>query len=130
MKDLNEVILGIGPGGELIGSGTDASVNQQSAGVNLNYRYGIAIQAVFTGAPNGTVSLQGSCDYGSRESIQPNGDDLVVNWTDIANSSAPVTGAGTASWNFQGTFYKWIRMIYVSSSGSGTIVVRSNSKGF
>ncbi len=130
MKDLNEVILGIGPGGESIGSGTNAATSQTSAAVNLNYRYGIAIQAVFTGAPVGTASLQGSCDYGNRNPIEPAGSSEVVNWTDIADSSSPVTGAGTASWNYQGSFYKWIRLVYTSSSGTGTISVRANSKGF
>ena|SRR3984957_17916264 len=130
MKDLNEVILGIGPGGELIGSGTDASVSQTSESVNLNYRYGIAIQAVLTGTPVGTLSLQGSCDFGAPNNPQAGGNNQVVNWTDISGSASPVTGAGTASWNYQGAFYKWIRLIYTSSSGTGTITVRSNSKGF
>jgi hypothetical protein len=130
MKDLNEVILGTGPGGELIGSGTDASVSQTSAAVNLNYRYGISIQAVITGTAAGTLKLQGSDDFGSRNPIEPAGSNQVVNWSDIANSSAPVTGAGTASWNFQGSFYKWIRLVYTASSGTGTINVRANSKGF
>jgi hypothetical protein len=130
MKDLNEVILGIGPGGELIGSGTDASTNQQSEPVNLNYRYGVAIQAVFTGTPVGMANLQGSCDEGARNQQQAGGNDQVVNWTDITGSYATVSGAGTASWNFQGSFYKWIRLVYISSSGTGTITVRANSKGF
>ena len=130
MKDLNEVILGIGPGGILIGSGTNAAVNQQSEPVNLNYRYGIAIQAVITGSAVGTLSLQGSCDYGAPNNPQAGGNDQVINWTDIADSSSAVTGAGTASWNFQGSFYKWIRLIYVAGSGTGTITARSNSKGF
>jgi hypothetical protein len=130
MKDLNEVVLGIGPGGESIGSGTDASVSQQSEAVDLNYRYGVAFQAVFTGSPVGTISLQGSCDYGARNPQQAGGNYQIVNWTDIANSSASVTGAGTVSWNFQGSFYKWIRVIYTASSGSGTISIRANSKGF
>ena len=130
MKDLNEVILGIGPGGEQIGSSTDASINQQSEPVNLNYRYGVAIQAVFTGSPVGMASLQGSCDYGATNNPQAGGNDQVVNWTDISGSVAVISGVGTASWNFQGSFYKWIRLIYTATSGSGTIIVRANSKGF
>lgn len=130
MKDLNEVILGIGPGGEQIGSGNSAAISQQSEPVDLNYRYGIAIQAVFTGSPVGTARLQGSCDFGARNQPQAGGNDQVVNWTDIADSDAAITGAGSASWNFQGSFYKWIRLVYISTSGTGTITVRANSKGF
>ncbi len=130
MKDLNEVILGTGPGGELIGSGTNAAVSQTSAAVNLNYRYGIAIQVVFTGSPVGAGKLQGSCDFGSRNPIEPDGNAGIVNWTDIADSSSAVSGAGTASWNYQGSFYKWIRFVYTATSGAGTVTARANSKGF
>ncbi len=130
MKDLNEVILGIGPNGVLIGSGTNAAVSQNSEPVDLNYRYGIAIQAVLTGSPVGTLKLQGSCDFGARNQPEAGGNDQVVNWTDIADSTAVVSGAGTASWNFQGSFYKWIRLVYTATSGAGTITARANSKGF
>lgn len=120
MKDLNEQIL----------NNVDASVNQQSFGIDLNYRYGVSIQAIITGSPIGILRLQGSNDYGSRNSSIPDQGQGVVNWSDIANSDTPVAGAGSASWNFQGSFYKWIRLIYVATSGTGNITARANSKGF
>lgn len=125
MKDLNEEVLGAG-----VGSGNNASVNQQSIGIDLNYRYGVSIQVVITGNPIGTLSLQGSNDYGTRNPNLPDIGQGVVNWTDIDRSAIAVTGSGTAAWNFQGSFYKWVRMIYTATSGSGTLTARANSKGF
>lgn len=121
MRSLNEVILNAG----------NASGNLVSDGVSLEYQLGFSMQAVITGAPIGTLSLQGSNDSGFNG---PGGGPVhgqnVVNWTDISNSSQPVTGAGTASVNFQGVFYKWVRMIYIATSGAGTITIRCNTKGF
>lgn len=119
MRSLNESILANG----------DASGNLASNPVSLEYQYGISIQAVVTNTAAGTLSLQGSNDFGK---VPPGGPDIgqgVVNWTDIAGSSAPVTGAGTVSWNFQGTYYKWIRVIYTASSGTGIMNIRANTKG-
>lgn len=119
MRSLNEPILTAG----------DASGNLTSDPVPLEYQYGISIQAVITGTAAGTLNLQGSNDFGN---VPPGGPDRgqgVTNWTDIAGSSAPVTGAGTVTWNFQGVYYKWIRMVYTASSGTGTMSARANTKG-
>jgi hypothetical protein len=121
MRSLNEELV----------HNQDASISFQTPATSLEYQLGVSIQVVITGTPSGTLNLQGSNDFGTIKPAGPDqGNPGVVNWTDIANSSSPVTGAGTASWNFNGVFYKWIRLNYVSVSGTGNMTVRINTKGF
>lgn len=121
MRSLNESILTNG----------NAAGDLASSVVSLEYQLGCSIQATMTGAPVGTLKLQGSNDFGTIQPAGPdNGGAGVVNWTDIADSSGPVTGAGTFSWNYNGVFYKWIRVVYTFTSGTGTINIRINTKGF
>jgi len=120
MRSLNEPILEDG----------DASGDLVSEGVSMEYQYGISIQAVISGTAAGTLKLQGSNDFGNpSEAAGPVHGQNVVNWSDIADSSAPVTGTGTVTWNFQGVFYKWIRVVYTATSGTGTMNIRANTKG-
>ena len=115
---------------KIIMNATDVSVSVNSPGYWLDQVYGIAIQAEFSGSPVGVVVLQGSCDHGgSGMPGQPPNEASVVNWTTISGSSQAVTGAGPVVWNFNGVFYKWIRMSYSASSGTGTVTVTVNTKG-
>lgn len=108
----------------------DVSVNETTVGYWLDQVYGIAIQAVFSGSPVGTVKLQGSCDHGgSGMPGQPPNDAAVVNWNDIKDSSTAVTGAGIVDWNYNGVFYNWIRLVYTATSGTGSLTVTVKTKG-
>lgn len=119
MRILNEILLNAG----------DASGDLTSNHGLLAHVFGYSIQAVITGSAAGTLKLQGSSDP------VPDSNFNVVsypvsNWTDIVNSSEPVTGAGTVIYNVEGVFYNWVRVVYTSSSGTGTMTIRFNSKGF
>lgn len=93
----------------------DMSANVESAVQNLNQDFGFAMQAVYVGAPVGTIKLQASV----------NG----VDYGDVANSSFAVSAAGTSIWNVQSE-YLWIKVVYVATSGSGSLDVYIITRGF
>lgn len=120
MRTLNEVLLNAG----------DASGDLESSVLDLEQIMGFAITAVITGTAAGTIKLQGSTDPGKPGPAQGTLGIDVVNWTDIAGSSQAVSGAGTVTWNFSGAFYKWAKVVYTSTSGTGSITCIANAKGF
>lgn len=95
----------------------------------MRYIYVAALAATFTGSPVGTIKLQGSTDPGNTDINVDITGAGVVNWNDIVNSSQAVTGAGHVTWNYQGIGYRWIRVIYTRSSGTGNVTVIANGKG-
>lgn len=70
------------------------------------------IQLAFSGSPVGTFKLQSSADVTEVESE-------LVNWDDIPDSSQAISAAGTHTWNINAR-YKWIRVVYTRSSGTGS----------
>lgn len=119
MRILNEKLL----------NAVDASVSQNSAHGLLASAFGYSLQAVITGTATGTLKLQGSNDPVPDASfLVPTF--TVSNWTDILDSTQSVTGAGTLLYNVEGVFYNWVRAVYTASSGTGTITIIFNSKGF
>lgn len=89
-----------------------ASIN--SAAQQLDHIYGFSIQLVFTGTPNGSFKMQCSNDDVETGS-------QVVNWTDVANSAQAITAAGDMIYNYDGSHFKWVRLVYTRSSGTGTL---------
>jgi|SRR5579859_1256123 len=80
------------------------------------------LQAVFTGAPVGNLKLQTSDDQ------VPNGA-LVANWSDYTNSSTSVSAAGNFSWHLTSAGYRWVRAVYLKTSGTGALNVTFTRKG-
>lgn len=70
------------------------------------------IQLAFSGTPNGTLKLQSSADI-----THVPGE--IVNWDDIPDSSQAISASGTHTWNINAR-YKWIRVVYTRSSGTGS----------
>lgn len=119
MRIFNEPILTAG----------DVSLTSlTSSAVNLDFYFLYAIQAVFTGAPVGTVKLQASLDYvpAGFPQITPA---FSGNWTDVANSSTAISAAGTVIWNAEDVGYNWVRLVYTKTSGTGALSARINCKG-
>lgn len=120
MRTLNEV---------LYNGSSDTSF--QSTTLPLEYQLGFSIQVKITGNAVGTMNLQGSDDFGVQLPGGPDNGNKVATWTDIFGSYGPVTEDGSFTWNVESCFYKWVRVNYVSSSGSGSsMLIRANTKGF
>lgn len=97
-----------------------------SQAILLDQMFGYSPQVTWTGSPVGNLSLQYSDDYGPG--IQNDGKN-VVNWTTDTTSTQPVAGINSFVWNTQYAMYRWVRVIYVPTSGSGNATGRINCKG-
>lgn len=98
--------------GDLKLSSTSLASSLTSDGIFVERCTEYSIQVVFTGTPVGEFKLQGSLDAGTPS-----------NWTDITGSAESVTEAGDILWNAQGVGYRWVRLVYTSTSGSGTLTI-------
>lgn len=105
-----------------------------SIGLDLNQQVLGSISAIFSGSPVGTFKLQISNDIVpvNPSATNPVGSDpagAVVNWTDYTGSSQAISASGDFTWNLLDIGYRWIRLVYTRSSGSGTLNVYSTTKG-
>lgn len=119
MRILNESLL----------SGGDMSGSLNSAPLNLEFAFGYAIQCEFTGSPVGTIKLQGSNDSTPDANFQFS-NFAPTNWTDITGTSTAVTTNGSILFNAASVYYRWVRVVYTVTSGSGSLSVVGNTKGF
>jgi hypothetical protein len=106
----------------------DLSASRNGNPINLDYIDLCAIQAVITGSPVGSMKLQGSCDVGTSTTDGNPANNVVTNWTDVAGSSQAVSAAGNLMFNISDAGWKWLRVVYTFTSGTGTAVVRINGK--
>jgi hypothetical protein len=110
-------------------SAGDMTLTLNSQPLNLEFAFGYAIQADISGSPVGTIKLQGSNDappdaYPQFASFAP------TNWTDITGSSTAITGAGSVLFNAASIYFRWVRSVYTPASGSGSLTIVGNTKGF
>lgn len=89
----------------------------------------VSLQANWTDAPVGNLDIQVSDDMG----IRANDGSVtgIVNWSEIPGSLQPTNGlsASNFSWNLPDIGYRWVRVTYSRTSGTGTLNVRSQTKG-
>lgn len=113
------------------GASMTGTVTLNSNPIRIDQIYGFAVQAEWTGTPTGAFKLQASCDSPPNGSqVSNGGPDTVTNWTDIANSSYSISGsAGNYMWNFTGSFYNYVRLVYTNTSGSGSLKANLCLKG-
>lgn len=107
----------------------DMSGNLISNGINLNQVFMFSIQAIFTGAPVGTLKLQISNDDVPVGALGQNPAINVVNWTDYTGSSSAVAAAGDFMWIVSDGGYQWVRAVYTFTSGTGSLNIEYNGKG-
>jgi hypothetical protein len=98
----------------------DMSANITGDPINLASHLGIALQCDFSGVPSGVIKIQASCDLTQDEGS-------VINWTNIYELD--VAGAGNKIFNCRNIYYKWIRLVYEATAGSGTLAVNYTVKG-
>lgn len=98
--------------------------NCNSTGVEISQIEDVSIQAVWTGtAENGTFKVQGSNDLVNNPS-------LVTHWTDQTGSSQAISADGDFMWNVSLAPFRFIRLVYTASSGSGTLNANLSGKGW
>jgi len=91
------------------------SGNLTTTPVALDHIYGYSVQVVWTGATaSGAFTIEASDDV---TSVPAN----IVNWETVGSSSIAASGPGSAFYNYNGAFYKWFRLKYAYTSGTGTI---------
>jgi hypothetical protein len=107
-----------------------------SIGVDLNQMNLASIEAVFTGSPVGTLGLQISsddvplCNTGSANCVTYNPAGNVVNWVTYTGSSEAVTSSGNFLWNLNLAGYRWIRLVYIPTSGTGSLSATYDAKSY
>ena len=85
-------------------------------------------QAVFTdGTAAGILSLQGSNDQTNAGNLPA--DFTPTHWSTIVSASATTAGAITMIPSTE-LSYRWIRIVFVSTGGAGTITVSLNTLGY
>lgn len=92
---------------------------------NVNDCRFIGFQFVLTGTHQGTLKLQVSNDQTDNSSE-------VSNWTDYdtSNFSTSVVDADTGIlWDIVDLNYKWLRVVYTYTSGSGSVSANIQCKG-
>lgn len=82
----------------------------ESSILALDFVNFFSVQAVFTGSPSGTFKIQVSNDVNSSPS----------NWSDLGDSSQAISAAGDIMWDISSAGYKWAKVVYTRTSGSGT----------
>lgn len=90
-----------------------ADVN--SAAQDLSFYICFSFQAVFTGSPVGALTLESSNDNST--------------WTTITDSDVAVSGASNAMWNVTNAGYKYVRLHYARTSGTGALTATYFGKG-
>ncbi len=91
------------------------SGNLLSAAMPITQGYIGAIQAVWTGAPVGSLALLISNDG--------------VTYSSYTGSSTAVSGAGNFMWNLASCGFNYIKLQYTFTSGTGVLNASSSYKG-
>lgn len=96
------------------------TANRDGTAIHVGRIIGWSMSVHFSGNFNGVFKMQFSNDPVDSQ-------DDVTNWITIPGTSATITaglstgGEANVGWNFGGEYYKFIRLIYVHTSGSGTL---------
>jgi hypothetical protein len=100
-------------------------------GINLNQIGLYSVQVVWTGSPVGQIKLQISNDpvqvVTSPMTANPAGN--VVNWSDYSGTPQVVNGAGSFFWKINDVSELWVRVVYLFTSGTGSLLAQAVIKG-
>lgn len=119
----------------VLATNADMSVDVRSNGVEINQEAMYSIEAVWTGTPVGVFHVEVSNDIVPLAStagnpVGPNPSANVVNWVRHSHSCVDVTGTdGNWAWISQLAPYKWVRLAYDATSGTGNLNVSFFAKG-
>lgn len=97
-----------------------ASAN--GAQIDSNQLINVSFQAVFGDVSAvGTFKLQASNDIYDASYLPA--DFTVTHWTDIPSATTAITAGGSAIISLQNAAFRWMRAVYVSSSGGSSTVL-------
>jgi len=89
-------------------SAADAAVNQTSVGVNIGDQKEYSVQVDFSsGTLNGTLTLEAS--------------NTNVNYVTISGTSQAIASGASHVYNVSGASYKYYRVKWTATSGTGTM---------
>lgn len=108
--------------------------NINSIGIDVSQMALASIQAEWTGAPVGSFKLQISNDIlppapSTSNPVGPDPAANVRNWSDYTNSTTAVSGSGNFTWNMVYVGYRWVRLVYTATSGTGSVSAAFSGKG-
>jgi len=106
----------------LIDSPVALTTSWQSEPIWLEHIICWSLQLIFTGSPSGTFVIQVSNDPLSYEDVK-NGAKTIGNWSDYTGSTSIITAAGDLFFNIKDAGYKWARVKYVFTAGTGSLTV-------
>lgn len=98
------------------------SANRESIPTNINWLDNVGIVLSFTGTPQGHFEVQVSNDY--QPAQMPNS--VPVNagtWITVPLDNIPVAGGvdDTVAIDLNQLPFQWVKVVYVRSSGTGTL---------
>ena len=127
-----------------ISSGT-LSASFSTPGLNILHEYGYSVTVSISGSLTGSVELQASNDAGNDRlpaafSQQTAGQSAtflnqgIVNWTQVDGSLHPLSastlgGSSNILYNAEQQFYKWVRLVWTHTAGTGSIDAWITAKG-
>jgi hypothetical protein len=109
--------------GKLLEAGVMSNATLTSTPINIVDSYGVSITASYTGSPTGTLDLQVSNENSPIGSISEG------SWEDVSLSADAVSSAGNTTWNIPGAYFRWARIKYTRTSGTGSLDVVFTAKG-
>ena len=114
----------------ILSAGDMSQATVVSNGVDMNQMFGGSVQAVFTGSPVGTFTIEISNDV----QVVPAGGGAnlasgVTTWTTYTGSSQAISAAGDYCWILADSNYRFLRLKYTKTSGTGSVTATFSGKG-
>jgi hypothetical protein len=99
----------------LLTAGDMSQATLTTASQQVDLAFGFSVQAIATGAPVGALKLQISLDG--------------TNFVDYPSSSQAVSAAGSFIWNVADVMFRYFRVVYTKTSGTGSLTILEMYKG-
>lgn len=94
----------------------DMSTSFNTVAVDLAVYESFCVQAVWTGAPVGALKIQIS-NVIAEDSTDIDESD----WSDYSGTQQSISMDGNFIWEVTQQDYRWVRLVYIRTSGTGTL---------
>jgi hypothetical protein len=106
-----------------LASGTSANANFTTNAVAVGEFSTYSVTCNVTSTATGTVALQASNDWAADETGPAS-----PKWVEISGANSAIVTGSDVMFNVQNSGYTWMRVIYTSTSGTGTATIDFNGK--